>query len=222
MLKDKIQALLKSLPQRPRSRFVPLPESAARLANELSAPELFGAGGLTDVLLKKVRNETSLDVKRNDFKLDMLSAHFFMNFKVVDEHGRQLGMGRNLGALKAELGAQARGAFQALAQLRPVIAGNVIASKAKQTTVIASEAKQSPDRHGATHLAMTKGVNAMTKGVIASEAKQTTVIASAAKQSDKHTTWSFGELPELMEISKGGQTLVGFPALVDMGDAVCI
>ncbi|AVS97254.1 hypothetical protein C8232_07385, partial [Paracidovorax avenae] len=32
MLKDKIQALLKSLPQRPRSRFVPLPDNAARLA----------------------------------------------------------------------------------------------------------------------------------------------------------------------------------------------
>ena len=188
MLKDKIQALLKSLPQKPRSRFVPLPDSAARLANELCAPELFGAGGLTEVLLKKVRDETSLDVKRNDFKLDMLSAHFFMNFKVVDEHGRQLGMGRNLGALKAELGAQARGAFQALAQLRPVITGHVIASEAKQTPVIASEAKQTP------------------------------AIASNAKQ----TTWSFGELPELMEINKGGQTLVGFPALVDMGDAVCI
>jgi ATP-dependent helicase HrpA len=226
MLKDKIQALLKSLPQKPRSRFVPLPESASRLAAELSAPELFGAGGLTDVLLKKVRDETSLDVKRNDFKLDMLSAHFFMNFKVVDEHGRQLGMGRNLGALKAELGAQARGAFQALAQLRPVITdhvigGNVIASEAKQTTVIASEAKQSPDRHGAAHLAMTKSVIEMTKGVIAMTKG---VIASAAKQPSaaKQTTWSFGELPELMEISKGGQTLVGFPALVDMGDAVCI
>jgi ATP-dependent helicase HrpA len=38
MLKDKIQALLKSLPQRPRSRFVPLPESATRLA-ELFTPE---------------------------------------------------------------------------------------------------------------------------------------------------------------------------------------
>jgi ATP-dependent helicase HrpA len=38
-----------------------------------------------------------------------------MNFRVVDEHGRQLGQGRNLGALKAELGAKARGAFQALA-----------------------------------------------------------------------------------------------------------
>jgi ATP-dependent helicase HrpA len=33
MLKDKIQALLKSLPQRPRSRFVPLPQSAERLAS---------------------------------------------------------------------------------------------------------------------------------------------------------------------------------------------
>jgi ATP-dependent helicase HrpA len=118
MLKDKIQALLKSLPQRPRSRFVPLPENAARLANELSAPEVFGAGGLTEVLLKKVRDETSLDIKRTDFKLDMLSAHFFMNFKVVDEHGRQLGQGRNLGALKAELGSKARGAFQALAGLK--------------------------------------------------------------------------------------------------------
>ena len=41
-----------------------------------------------------------------------------MNFRVVDEHGRQLGMGRNLGALKAELGAKARGAFQALAGMK--------------------------------------------------------------------------------------------------------
>ena len=118
LLKDKIQALLKSLPQRPRSRFVPLPESATRLAAELSAPELFGSGSLTDVLLKKARDETSLDIKRTDFKHEMLSPHLFMNLLVVDEHGRQLGMGRNLGALKGELGAKARGAFQALAQLK--------------------------------------------------------------------------------------------------------
>ena len=54
MLKEKILALLKSLPQRPRSRFVPLPDSAARLAGELSAPEYFGSGSLTEALLKKV------------------------------------------------------------------------------------------------------------------------------------------------------------------------
>ncbi|HYP69355.1 MAG TPA: ATP-dependent RNA helicase HrpA, partial [Variovorax sp.] len=118
MLKDKIQALLKSLPQRPRSRLVPLPETAARYAEQLSAPEAFGHGSLTDALLKLVRDATSLDVKRTDFKLDMLPPHMFMNLRVVDEHGRQLGSGRNLGALKAELGAQARGAFQALAGIQ--------------------------------------------------------------------------------------------------------
>ncbi|MDQ2780542.1 MAG: DUF3418 domain-containing protein, partial [Pseudomonadota bacterium] len=38
----------------------------------------------------------------------------------------------------------------------------------------------------------------------------------------RYTAWTFGELPELMELAKGGQTLVGFPALVDEGGAVGI
>ena len=38
----------------------------------------------------------------------------------------------------------------------------------------------------------------------------------------RYTAWTFGELPELMEIGKGKQTLIGFPALVDDGDAVTI
>jgi ATP-dependent helicase HrpA len=38
----------------------------------------------------------------------------------------------------------------------------------------------------------------------------------------RYTRWSFGELPELMEIRKGSQTLVGFPALVDQHDAVTL
>uniref|UniRef100_UPI0020C0F85B DUF3418 domain-containing protein n=1 Tax=Escherichia coli TaxID=562 RepID=UPI0020C0F85B len=38
----------------------------------------------------------------------------------------------------------------------------------------------------------------------------------------RYTAWDFGELPELMEIRQGGQTLIGFPALIDQGDAVTI
>ncbi len=38
----------------------------------------------------------------------------------------------------------------------------------------------------------------------------------------RHTAWTFGELPELLEIQKGGQTLIGYPALLDAGDAVMI
>jgi ATP-dependent helicase HrpA len=44
--------------------------------------------------------------------------------------------------------------------------------------------------------------------------------AKAAGQ--RYTAWTFGELPELMEIRKGGQTLIGFPALIDLMDAVSI
>ena len=199
MLKDKIQALLKSLPQRPRSRFVPLPESATRLAELFTAPERFGSGSLTDALLKQVRDETSLDVKRADFKLDMLSPHLFMNFRVVDEHGRQLGHGRNLGALKAEWGAKARGAFQALAGLK--LGGQ---SGLEQNTAVAPEGK----------------AQAASKNV--AKAAPAPASAPAVPAGQRYTTWTFGELPELMEIKKGGQTLVGFPALIDGGDAVTI
>lgn len=199
MLKDKIQALLKSLPQRPRSRFVPLPESAARLAELFTQSERWAQGGLIDALLKQVRDETSLDVKRADFKLDMLSPHLFMNFRITDEHGRQLGLGRNLGALKAEWGAKARGAFQALASLKVAAsAGDISISESKVSENVSRQAQAAP------------------KNDKAAGGKP------AQPHDARYRDWSFGELPELMEIKKGGTTLIGFPALIDHGDAVGI
>jgi ATP-dependent helicase HrpA len=191
MLRDKILALLKSLHQRPRSRFVPLPDSASRIASQLSTPETFGNGGLTDALLKVVRDATSLDIQRADFKLDTLSPHLFMNFRVVDEHGRQMGTGRSLGALKAEFGAQARGAFQALAGLK---VAQSVAPKAVETGARADAP------------------------ALARAAKPGAVAAGG----ERYTAWTFGELPELLEIRKGAQVLVGFPALIDAGDAVLV
>ncbi|WP_444813379.1 ATP-dependent RNA helicase HrpA [Variovorax gracilis] len=193
MLKDKVQALLKSLPQKPRARLVPLPESAARLSEMLAAPEVFGHGSLTDALLKRVRDQTSLDVKRADFKLDMLPPHLFMNLRVVDEHGRQLGMGRNLGALKAELGAQARGAFQALAGLNVKASAKPAAGGSPGAAALSSE-KSAPD------------------------SPETPSLPAG----QRYTAWTFGELPELMEVRRGAQSLIGFPALLDGGDAVTI
>ena len=195
MLKDKIQALLKTLHQRPRSRLVPLPDTATKMAQTLNEPEVFGHGSLVDAVLKLVRLATSLDVVRADIKVDMLSPHFFMNFRVVDEHGRQLGHGRNLGALKAELGAQARGAFQALAGLK-----------------LASNAAAVPMQKDSVPLAAGRSV-------APASAKPSTAAAPAGQ---RYTAWTFGELPELLEIQKGGQTLIGYPGLIDAGDAVMI
>ena len=200
MLKDKVQALLKTLHQRPRSRLVPLPETASRMALALNAPERFGAGSLLDALLKLVREETSLDIVRADIKPDMLTPHFFMNFRVVDEHGRQLGQGRNLAALKAQWGSQARGAFQALAAL-----------KLSQTV---------PPQSAPAPKAQVAKAPANTASGPGKNAKTETTPPAQAEQ--RYTAWTFGELPELLEIRKGAQSLVGFPALVDAGDAVTL
>jgi ATP-dependent helicase HrpA len=209
MLKDKIQALLKSLHQRPRSRLVPLPESAARMAAELNVPEAYGATGLVEALLKKVRDATQVDVQRADFKLDMLSPHLFMNFRVVDEHGRQLGTGRNLGALKAELGAKARGAFQALAGLK--LSGLNVA----QTAPVSANSQNIGSNKPLAGVFVAKG--AIKDIAIAKPAE-----SPVSPAGQRYTAWTFGELPELMEINKGGQTLIGFPALIDLQDAVSI
>ncbi len=195
MLKEKVLALLKTLHQRPRSRLVPLPATAERFAQKLCEPAAFASGNLMDAVLKLVREATQLDIQRNDIKVDMLSPHHFMHLRVVDEHGRQLGQGRNLAALKAELGAQARGAFQALASLKMeglrAAPADVPAGPAKRSaTPVASKAAAPP--------------------------------AASVNAAQRHLTWDFGELPELMEIRQGQQTLIGFPALVDDGDAVRI
>jgi ATP-dependent helicase HrpA len=44
----------------------------------------------------------------------------------------------------------------------------------------------------------------------------------AAPAEVEYTDWTFGELPELMEVRRGSQTLVGFPALIDRGNHVLI
>ena len=185
MLKDKVLALVKSLHQRPRSRLVPLPA----FADEFVAEADFAQGNLLDVLLKQVRERTQLAVQRNDFKQEQLPAHLLMNLRIVDEHGRQLGTGRHLAALKAELGGQARSAFQVLAGL------NVAVKPAPQP---------SPASGG-------RGGPAPPPVPLAAE---------GGVEGARHTAWTFGELPELMELRKGAQTLVGFPALIDHGEHV--
>jgi ATP-dependent helicase HrpA len=183
MLAAKVTALLKSLHQKPRARLTPLPDFVA----EFVELQPFCQGGLVDTLLRAVKDRTQLAVQRNDFKLEQLPPHLFMNFRVVDEHGRQLGQGRQLAALKAELGGQARSAFQALAALKLPAA--------------AESPKPAP--------APVAG-----KGVRAEIVKKP---EPARDTSQTYTDWTFGELPELLEVRKGGQTLIGFPALIDKG-----
>ena len=193
MLQAKVLALAKTLHQRPRSRLVPLPDYAA----EFCASVPFAQGGLLDALLKHVRDRTQLAVQRNDFKLEQLPPHLFMNFRVVDEHGRQLGTGRDLAGLKAELGGQARSAFQALAALKLPAA---VPAKPAQATGFEPAGNSNAGQ---------------SRRLVAAVADKPVAVAAQS-----YTEWSFGELPELMEVRRGAQSMVGFPALIDRNSHV--
>ncbi|MBD2970830.1 ATP-dependent RNA helicase HrpA [Burkholderia pseudomallei] len=195
MLKEKAHLLLKSLPQKLRRHCVPLPEYAAGFV-ERAGRERFGAGGLVDALIADVREQTQVATKTSDFKLETLPAHLFMNFKVIDEHGRQLAMGRNLAQLRAELGAQAQQHFQKIA------AAATLAPAGAPAGASGARARRAP--LGAPPRA-------------AEPAAQAGAAAGATALYEHLTTWNFGKLPELLEIRRRGETLFGYPALVDRG-----
>ncbi|AOI57966.1 ATP-dependent RNA helicase HrpA [Burkholderia diffusa] len=202
MLKEKVQLLLKSLPQKLRRHCVPLPEYAAGFV-ERTGRERFGAGGLVEALIADVRGETQVAMKTADFKLETLPAHLFMNFKVIDEHGRQLAMGRNLAQLRQELGAQAQQQFQKIAAASTIAPGG--------------EAGEG-DAHDAPALAAAPGSAKGGKpGKGAAPHTAAPADAGATALYENLTTWNFGKLPELLEIRRRGQTLYGYPALVDRG-----
>ncbi len=179
MLKEKVHLLLKSLPQKLRRHCVPLPDYAAGFCDRIHTAKKFGQGELLDALIMDIREQITQIVRLADFKTETLPAHHFMNFKIIDEHGRQLEMGRNLPQLQADLGGQAREQFQKIAE---------------QTAPLAEFASEPTAQ-------VTENRNAPKKGM------------PAALQN--LSTWSFDELPELLEIQQGKQTLIGFPALVD-------
>ena len=158
MRREKVTQLGKSLPQRLRHKLGTLPEFAEGFVAMEQPAQASGSGSvasLAEAIARYARRELNLVIPGDAFRYEALPAHLSMNYRVVDEHGRQLAMGRNLSQLRAELGEQAEQQFTELA---------------------ASE------------------------------------IAQAGL-----TDWTLGDLDEVMEIHRGSQTLVGYPALVDRG-----
>ncbi len=111
MIKEKAHALVKSLPQKLRRCFVPLPEWSKSFAMSHEKP----SGDLLEAIMREAEDSFGIKILKTDFKLEQLAPHLFMNYKVVDEHGRQLAMSRSLPQLRSELSTQARADFQKIA-----------------------------------------------------------------------------------------------------------
>ncbi len=103
LLPEKVVQLVKTLPQKIRRNLVPVPEFAAAFARDVQPSNM----PLLLVLSRYIRDLKQIDVLLDAYRPELLSAHLLMNFRVIDEHGRQLGMSRNFAQLHGELAPRA-------------------------------------------------------------------------------------------------------------------
>ncbi len=155
LLKEKVKALAKSIPQRLRHKLGPLEEFAEAFCNAVSPADT----PLSASLARHMRAQLDLEVPLDAFRPDSVPAHLRMNFRVIGEDGRQHGMDRELAELKRQL--------------------------AQKTQEILED-------------------------------------ESGDSDSERYTGWTMGDLPEILELERHGQTLIGYPALVDAGDGVTL
>ncbi|MEK9777105.1 MAG: DUF3418 domain-containing protein, partial [Quisquiliibacterium sp.] len=134
-----------------------------------------------------------------------LPAHLLMNFRLVDEHGASLAISRSLAQLRAAHGGRAQTSFQrALAS----IASRLPSGDDKNTAAGTPELPGSEPEPRARQSHNPK------------ELDQSADAALVGVAGQRFTDWSFGHLPEIMELRRGRDTLIGYPALLDCGDAV--
>jgi ATP-dependent helicase HrpA len=107
MIREKLTALIKSLPKTLRRVCVPVPEFVTGFLEQHASE-----GALLPTLAEYIQRKTSLKLSESDFDLTVIPEHLCMNFSVVDEKGRELGMGRDWHALKKQLGSAAQLTFR--------------------------------------------------------------------------------------------------------------
>jgi ATP-dependent helicase HrpA len=165
LLKEKLVQLIKTLPQKIRAKLVPVPEFVEEFIAATAGNDRKMNLGLIPPLIDYILEARGLNargwaVTPDAFRPDALPPHFSMNYKLIDEHGRQLDMNRSLVALRGEWGREAKEEF--------------------------ADLHETPSEY------------------------------------TKLTDWTFGELPELMEVPVGKQTVIGYPALSDDGETVSL
>ena len=165
LIKEKLVQLIKTLPQKIRAKLVPVPEFVEEFLSTVVGSEKKLNQGIILPLIDYILEARGLNargwaVTPDAFRPEALPAHFSMNYKLIDEHGRQLDMNRSLLALRGEWGREAKEEF--------------------------AELHETPSEY------------------------------------TKLTDWTFGELPELMEVPVGKQTVIGYPGLIDDGETVSL
>jgi ATP-dependent helicase HrpA len=162
LLKEKVVALLKTLPQKYRHRLQPLDAFAEEFCEQPHERNEM----LVRALSRSVEEALAMKLPLDAFRPGELRPHLSMNFRLIDEHGATLTFSRSLSELRNQYSERVERLFAQSVATAPINTSNASAEA---------------------------GAEALT-GL---------------------TEWSFGNLPELVEIKVAGKMTMGFAALVD-------
>lgn len=104
LIEPRIEAMIRSLPKQLRRQLVPAPDTAAKVAQELSD----GQGDFNESVARCLSRLAGESIRVSDFDLDRLPIHFQINWRLVDERGEVVAESRDLIALQADRGVAAR------------------------------------------------------------------------------------------------------------------
>ncbi|HET8897213.1 MAG TPA: ATP-dependent RNA helicase HrpA, partial [Rhodanobacteraceae bacterium] len=107
LLADKVAELIRGLPKALRRNVVPAPDFARAFVEATQA----GNEPLLVALARFLTRTTGVPITATDFDPARLPAHFVLRYRVHDEHGKTLAVGRDLDDLRAAWQGQARAAF---------------------------------------------------------------------------------------------------------------
>ncbi|MBV1776421.1 ATP-dependent RNA helicase HrpA [Burkholderiaceae bacterium DAT-1] len=189
--REKITHLVKSLPKAIRRLCVPVPEFVTKMMVELDKADR--SAPLMPQLAHSVSRGVGQPVRVEDFDGSDLPTHLRMNFRIIDEAGNELASGRDLVALREQLGEAAQMTFRAVASTQTPPPAGKSAKGAPQ-----------PD----------------SKGKTSAPAATAPSGSAASVERDNITSWDFGDLPPKLAFERNGSKLVGYPALV-AGETGC-
>ncbi len=240
LLEEKVVQLAKTIPPKLRHRIQPI----SGFVDEFLGQEHDHGEPLVKVLARAIEVYVGLKLPPDAIRAENLPAHLIMNVRVIDEHGRVLGQSRNLAELRTRLKDEVARRFEQArialptAPAQPAAAPRVLTAGPAQSAATAATppphaVKASAARGSmADALAALGARDAVAKAPVpersgkkgkAAAAAEAAVPATAHPAGDgRHTSWAFGELPELMEVEVAGRMVIGFPALQDDGDAVSV
>jgi len=251
LLEEKVAALMKTVPQKHRHRLQPVAESAAAFMAVFEAGEFDTDEPLLKMLQRFVEERVQLKLPLESFRPENLKPHCFMNFRVIDEHGRLMGQSRNLMELRARFREQVAARFSA-AKIGGALAGALsvvgvggagggqgvgaggagVSARGGGSDSVAGEvagrARSGADARDAAADVGGRAGAGQPGGKGSGKAAGDPAGRSAAPAElpaqvlSGFTAWTFGALPELLEVRVAGREVIGFPALHDDGDSVSL